>query len=451
MLLMIVILPLGFVMNQIFSAFYSNHLHEEIGNLAKRYAETIANRRDTMTVGMIEMMSAFSDIKVLITDGQGGVIGNSGVPWREELPLSDTDRSQLRQGESIRLQITDPLSGERFITIGEPIVTNGQYYGSVFVFSSVSGLDQSLFKIQQLLVLSGVGAFFLALGFTVVVSRKLSSPLIEMEQATRRIAKGELETRVDIPSNDEIGSLARAVNDLAVDLQRYRDTRREFLANVSHELRTPMTYLEGYSKVLKEELYETEAEKHKYLDIIHQETVRLSHLIHDLFELSKMEEGKISLQMEWIDLTELARNAVQKVEPKAERKGIELTFSQLGHIPLVYADGLRMEQVFMNLLDNAIRYTEQGSIWVEITNSEEGVKAVVEDTGVGIPEEELPYIFERFYRVEKSRSRAHGGTGLGLSIVKQLVEIQGGAITVSSRVQHGTEFEITLPRGGDGP
>lgn len=450
-LLMIVILPLGFVMNQIFSAFYSNHLQEEIGNLAERYAAAVAERRDPMTVGMIEMMSAFSDIKVLITDAQGGVIGNSGVPWREELPISDADRAQLRQGNSVRLQLTDPVSGERFLTVGEPIIDAGRYFGSVFVFSSVNGLDQSLFKIQQLLALSSLGAFFLAIGFTVVVSRKLSNPLIEMEQATRSIAKGDLETRVTIPSKDEVGSLARAINDLAVELQRYRDTRSEFLANVSHELRTPLTYLEGYSKVLKEELYETEEEKHKYLDIIHQETVRLSHLVHDLFELSKMEEGKISLQMEWIDLTELARNAVQKVEPKAEKKGVRLTFSQSGRIPLVFADGLRMEQVLMNLLDNAIRYTERGSIRLELLDTGEGIKAVVEDTGVGIPAEELPHIFERFYRVEKSRSRVHGGTGLGLSIVKQLVEIQGGAISVTSKVHHGTRFEITLPKGGNEP
>lgn len=270
-----------------------------------------------------------------------------------------------------------------------------------------------------------------------------------METATRRIAQGDLNTRVQIPSNDEIGSLAKAINDLAVDLQRYRDTRREFFANISHELRTPMTYLEGYAKVLRDGLYETEEEKQKYLDIIHQESIRLTHMIHDLFELSKMEEGKIILHMEWIDLTEVMDHVIQKVKPKAKSKGLDIRVEQPDRLPLVYADGLRMGQVFMNLLDNAIRYTETGTIQVQLRQEPSHVVTIVEDSGIGIPPEELPSIFERFYRVEKSRSREHGGTGLGLAIVKQLVDMQGGTIQVSSVLGKGTRFEITLPIGGD--
>ncbi|WP_199622562.1 sensor histidine kinase [Paenibacillus alkalitolerans] len=451
LLFLVILLPLGFVMNQIITGFYYNQVQKEIGKLASRYADAIASNRDAMTVGMIEMMSAYSDVKLVITDVEGRVIANSGIAWiGEELRIAEAERKLLEQGRSVQIEMEDTSSDERFIAIGQPVINQNQYYGSVFVFSSVSGMDESLQKVRQLLILSSIGAFFLALGFTFIVSKKLSEPLIQMENATRRISKGDLDVRVRIPSDDEVGSLAKAVNDLAVDLQRYRDTRREFLANVSHELRTPMTHLEGYAKVLKEELYETEEEKRKYLDIIYQESVRLSHLIYDLFELSKMEEGKISLQMESTDLSDLIINVIRKIEPKASGKGLKIRMELPDDLPLVYVDGLRMEQVFFNLLDNAIRYTEQGSIWVQVIHSAAcELITVIEDTGVGIPAHELPYIFERFYRVEKSRSREYGGTGLGLAIVKQLVELQGGAIQVFSEIGKGTRFEIILPVGGD--
>ncbi|HEY0828285.1 MAG TPA: ATP-binding protein [Bacilli bacterium] len=320
------------------------------------------------------------------------------------------------------------------------------FSGLVKVLASTEGIKQSVQDIRDLLVLAGIGAFFLALGLTFVISRKLSNPLIQMEEATRKIAKGNLETRVQVISGDEIGSLAHAINDLALDLQRYRDTRSEFLANISHELRTPMTYLEGYAKVVKEGLYETEEERNRYLDIIHQETFRLSHLIHDLFELSKMEEGKIGLNMEWIDLVEVIENVTLKAELKAREKGLEIKAGLQRDLPMVYADGLRMEQIILNLMDNAIRYTEKGSITVQTkrANANE-ITIVIEDTGIGIPKHELSKIYERFHRVEKSRSREYGGTGLGLAIVKRLVELQNGTIEVSSEVHRGTRFTMTFP------
>jgi len=223
---------------------------------------------------------------------------------------------------------------------------------------------------------------------------------------------------------------------------RITDTRQEFFANISHELRTPITYLEGYSKVIKERLYSTEEERDQYLDVLHQEAKRLQHLVDDLFELSKMEEGKISLSLEWIDLAEVIDNAVHKVQLKASDKGLALSTNLNRSTSWVYGDGLRMEQVILNLLENSVRYTEQGEISIMLDQTDSYVFVTVKDTGIGIAAEELPYVFERFYRVEKSRSRQHGGTGLGLSIAKKLVELQGGEIFVNSRLSEGTSFEI---------
>ncbi|HEX7066171.1 MAG TPA: ATP-binding protein [Bacillales bacterium] len=444
LLFVIVLLPLGFVIHKIFTGFYYNKVQEEIGQLSTRFAQIIATSPNAMTVNMVGMMSEFSGVKLFITDEQGKVVSSSSVSWVQEgtfVPQEEV--AALAQGNSIRKELIAPVSGERFLVSAHPIRSEDRFYGGVYVLSSVEAIHQSLKKITNLIVLSGVGAFFLALGFTIVLSRKLSEPLIQMERAARRIARGDLEARVNAASGDEIGSLARAINDLAVDLKRYRDSRSEFFANISHELRTPVTYLEGYAKVLKQGLYASEEEREQILDIIVQESARLKQLIQDVFELAKMEEGKINLQMEWIDLSEAMENSVRNVSLKAKEKNLEIRVICEEQLNLVYADGLRTEQIFLNLLDNAIRYTEQGTITISLRNLEgQKVLVVVEDTGIGIPEQDLPYIFERFYRVEKSRSREYGGTGLGLAIAKKLMELQGGTIRVTSVGGKGTRFEL---------
>ncbi|WP_088105423.1 sensor histidine kinase [Halalkalibacter urbisdiaboli] len=445
-LLLVVLLPLGFVINQIVSSFYYGEVKNEIDTLSTRYASALSGSQNAMMTSMIEMMADFSGQHLYIVDKTGEVIGNANVPG---LPLGSTipdeEQALLSNGSTIGGEYEHAISGQRFLVSGTPIYKGNSFLGSVFVLSSVENIDESLYRLRQMIILSGVGAFFLALGVTIVLSRTLSDPLVQMEHATRKIARGNLETKVAIKTKDETGSLAQAINDLATDLKRYRDTRREFFANISHELRTPITYLEGYANVLKKELYQTEEEKEKYLDIIEAEAKHLTRLIEDLFELSKLEEGKITLQEELIDIDEIIENVENRVALKATEKGLTLDIQRLEGTPFLYGDGLRMEQIIYNLLNNAIKYTDKGSIKVSVNTTSHDVVITIEDTGKGMPKEDLPYIFERFYRIEKSRSREHGGTGLGLAIVKQLVELQGGKIQVSSDLGAGTRFELMFP------
>ncbi|TFE27469.1 sensor histidine kinase [Cohnella luojiensis] len=444
LLFLVVLLPVGFVTNQIFSGFYFNKVQENLDQLSSRYADFLAS---TQNPAAVKMMAEFSQVLVYVVDVDGQIIVDPGIESLSKgTHVPNEELEALSKGSAIKKEYKDSFTGIRYLVSGKPIKNSNLFYGGVYVLSSMEGIGQSVQKVQDLLILSGIGAFFIAVGFTFVISRKLSNPLIQMEQATRKIAKGDLETRVDVVSKDEIGSLAYAINDLAVDLQRYRDTRSEFFANISHELRTPMTYMEGYAKVVKEGLYQTEEERNQYLDIIYQESARLTHLIHDLFELSKMEEGKFSFNLEWIDLSEVIEQVTLKAGLKAKEKGLEISVDLQKDLPMIYADGLRMEQVFLNLIENAIRYSEKGTVFVQMKRSNSSEILInVEDTGIGIPQTELPYIFDRFYRVEKSRSRDFGGTGLGLAIVNRLVELQGGTIEVSSQVGHGTCFVLRFP------
>lgn len=452
-IILIILLPLGFIMNQIFSGFYYNKVQEQLNDLSSRYANTITSVKDEDILHMFEILADMTNQEIIIVDEKGAVVGNSGFPRLPKGLGIQEELSKLVNNSMVQKEFYDEKTDKRYLSVGKPIFTKQHFIGSIFVLASVEEMYQSIEMIKKSIILAGIGAIFLAIGFTFIVSRKLSNPLLEMEKATRKIAKGDLNTRVSVASKDEIGSLSKAINDLTFELQRYRSSRREFFANISHELQTPITYLEGYANVIENKLYKTEEEKNQYLQIIQQEAKRMSSLVNDLFELSKLEEGKLNLHFQEIDLIEVVENAVSKTKIKADKKGIKINYSPLQQIPSIYVDGLRMEQILINLIENAIRYTKKGSIIISLIRHSDKVMIRIKDTGIGIPREDLPYLFERFYRVEKSRSRKYGGTGLGLAIVKQLVEHQNGKVQVKSEVGKGTCFEVTFPiytRGNSG-
>ncbi|MDG0875896.1 HAMP domain-containing histidine kinase [Paenibacillus thiaminolyticus] len=365
----VVLLFLGVSLYQMFSNFYHAEMRTEITELTSHF-RTMAETTDSSSMEeMIRTFADFSNVSMFYINAAGEVTLHSGGHSAADRSFIRTeDVQQIFAGKSIHLEHEDPL-GNRYMVIGQPIYQDNQISSAIYVMASMQSMDSSLITVRNLLLLSGVGAFLLAIGITWIMALLFARPLIMMQQATKKIAIGELETRLDIHSKDEIGDLAAAINNLAVDLQRYRDTRQEFFAAISHELRTPITYVEGYAKVVKNRLYETEEEKDRYLDIIYQEGVRIQHLVNDLFELAKMEEGKISLSMEWVDLKDVVDQAVQTVSLKAKEKGIELIVHPVASVPVIRGDGRRMEQIVLNLLENAVHYTEEGRIEVHLRST----------------------------------------------------------------------------------
>ncbi len=441
----VVLFALGLAVDRMFTNFYNTEMRIEVEELTTHFATMIESPDLSMEQKLLTFAD-FSNVDIFYIDEMGNILIHSGdYKSTDRSFIHKNDVKTLFSGSMVNFEYND-TDGNRYLVAGKPILEKSEnsIKSAIYVMASTRHMDESLSAVRKLLLLSGMGAFLLALGITWIIAQVLSRPLLQMKEATRKIAVGELETRLNITTKDEVGDLADAINNLAEDLQRYRDNRQEFFANISHELRTPITYLEGYSKVIKDQLYETEEEKNRYLDIIHVEAQRLQHMVDDLFELSKMEEGKISLSMEWIDLSEITDNTVRKIQLKANEKGLQLNTHLGDHIPLIYGDGLRLEQVLLNLLENAVRYTEIGGINVYLSQDPSFVYLAVVDTGIGIPDIELPNIFERFYRVEKSRSRQYGGTGLGLSIAKKFIELLEGELQVSSIVGVGTKFEIRL-------
>lgn len=445
-LFLVVLIPFVYVIDQIFSGVHYDQVHEYIDDLSTDFQSSIKDVDNKEQLKLYENLGHYTKTEILVVNNQGEILTDSNLQrLRKGTNLDKKLFNSLKENKRLYQNYVDSPTKNYYLLSGRPLIRNNDFIGGVLVFSSIDDIYNSTHEVRKYLILTIIGSLFLALGFTYFVAKKLSSPLIEMEKITRRIAKSDLNISIKKISNDEIGSLAQAINDLAVELRDYRTNRSEFLANISHELRTPISYLSGYASVLRKHLYETEKEKEEYLAIIENESARLSVLINDLFELSKMEENKIDLYKEWIDSTEIIESVLGRVKLKAKDKNLALQYEAQAALPLILSDGMRLEQVFINLIENAIRYTNEGYIKIRAWSEKGRVLIAIKDTGPGIPEEDLPFIFDRFYRVEKSRSRKMGGTGLGLAIVRELVKVLGGYIEVKSEVGTGTEFILSFP------
>lgn len=442
-LMIVVLVSSGLAVDRLFASFYDTQVKNNTQEIAAHFA-TMAESNGASSQSMIRDFARFSSVKVYWLNKDGKAAAFPGEKQPDGSLMQEKNTRKLLSGQSVAFQDKD-VHGSRYYIVGRPVRAGKATGSAIYIVSSMKKIDASLQRLRNLLMLSGLGAFLLALGMILIMSKLLSRPLLQMQQMTDKMARGDWDTRLQVRSKDEIGMLGHSINDLAASLQRYRDTRRAFFSNISHELRTPVTYLQGYAKVLSDGLVDSDKEKKQYLGIIYQESVRLEHLINDLFDLAKMEEGQIKLTMEPIDLKEIIKAAVQKVRLKADQKRLSLQMDVHDYVPLIRGDRKRMEQVLLNLLENAIRYTDKGHVLIRLAANHETVVLSVADTGIGIPEKEMPYIFDRFYRVEKSRARQYGGTGLGLSIVKKYVQMQGGNVRTESRTGAGTTFIVSFP------
>ncbi|WFB55733.1 ATP-binding protein [Paenibacillus sp. BR1-192] len=294
--------------------------------------------------------------------------------------------------------------------------------------------------------------FFVAIGlfFSYWMSGVLTLPLKKLIAAIERVAQGDLNVKVPVDTKDEYGKVAQTFNDMTFRLREAEETRRRLVADIAHELRTPLSVMQ-----LKLENYQ-QAGHHvppEMLLRLHDEVIRLSQLVNDLHILSLAESGRLSLERKPLDLTMHLERIVDDVKYEAEENGLDVCLYTISSPVTVMADARRITQVFINLLTNAIRYTPRGGkITVEIEDRVFDRNAFfacvsVIDTGIGIPAEELPYLFDRFYRVDEARSRHTGGTGLGLSIAHHFVRAHGGFIRVASQSHEGTTFTVFLPIG----
>ena len=302
--------------------------------------------------------------------------------------------------------------------------------------------ENNLPSINRSLIWSGLLAVGVAVVVTFFLSRRILSPVESLSKAAGALARGDFSRRVVARSRDEVGELGRAFNTMADELATTEEIRRNLVADVAHELRTPLSNIRGYLEAIRDGLASPDPST---LGSMHEEVLLLTRLIEDLQELALAESGQLPIHVQACDLADTVRRAVTAAQPQAEVKGITIGVDVVSDAT-VQADPERVSQVLRNLLVNACNYTSPGGrIRVVVDRQGDEMEVSVEDTGSGIAEEELPYVFERFYRTDKSRSRATGGVGLGLTIAKRLVEAHGGKISVRSEPGRGSTFTFTLP------
>ncbi|MEH2123302.1 sensor histidine kinase [Nostoc sp.] len=279
-------------------------------------------------------------------------------------------------------------------------------------------------------------------GLSYWVSRRIMQRLTEMEQITQKFAAGQMDARLPVSDIPELSGLSSSFNRMAASLEGVEARRREVIGDMTHELRTPLTVVRGYLEELADGEIEASPEIYRRLA---KETRRLERLVNDLQELSKAEAGYLPINIQRVNLRPLLESLVEKFTDQLLEDGPVLLLQCPSVLPPVLADIDRTEQVLVNLLGNAVRYTNEGSITITVGTEASQLSIAVSDTGIGIAPENLPHVFERFWRADQSRDRHSGGTGIGLTISRRLIELQGGQIQVESELGVGSTFRFFLP------
>lgn len=296
----------------------------------------------------------------------------------------------------------------------------------------------------QALAVAALAATIAGLVASLLLMREILRPLREIARSSRRIAAGHYDERVAVPDSDELAAMATNFNQMAAALEQVEQQRVALIGNVAHELRTPLAGLEGYIEGMIDGIFTGELET---LSMMQHEIRRLRRLVDDLQTLSRVEAGQVQLHLGQFDLVAVVQRVVAQVRPQLVDGCLNMELDHPGSAIHVYADPDRTAQILLNLLGNAIRYTpEQGCITIHLHADDTRAYVAVRDTGIGIPAEALPYIFERFYRVDPSRARSSGGSGIGLTIARHLAWAMHGDLTASSAGPgQGSTFTLALP------
>jgi two-component system sensor histidine kinase BaeS len=356
--------------------------------------------------------------------------------------------NQIMEDISNRMRIQYPQIDGEFTATTYPLEQNGTSIGRISIsYFGPFFLSENDFKFLHSLntILLSVGFVSLAVSVIVghILAKRISQPILKTVEATKQIADGNYEVRLEEGSNTkELDMLVGSINHLAMSLETLERLRKQLTEDVAHELRTPITILQSYIEAMTEGIWEASPER---LQNCYEEVIRIGKLVGDLENLAKLEGENLKLNKQKMDLYSVIEKTVNSLGSEIENKKLEVAI-QGPHIELM-ADQDRVKQVVVNLFTNAIKYSmENCKISIELFETKDTAGFHIQDNGIGILGEELPYIFERFYRADKSRNRLTGGTGIGLTIVKSIVEAHGGKVSVVSNLNEGSRFTVTLPK-----
>lgn len=331
-----------------------------------------------------------------------------------------------------------------YLVVASPITgEDGSFLGAVIITKKVEELSNKLDGLNITLIASAFAAFFIMLIPAYIAGRNLTNPINDMQRVAKAMSEGDYTVRADENVSGELGELARSMNEFAEKSAKLEQTRRDYVANISHELRTPIASIRAMSETLRDGLVEESEKKQRYYDHILRESLRLSRLVDDLLELSRLQSQGVAAVKEKTDILPVLISSATTFMQIATDAEIEFNFEYPESLPLVYTNSDRIAQVLVILLDNAMKHTPAGGrVLLKAEAGEQALTVSVHDTGEGIAEEDLPNVFERFYKSDKSR--ATGGTGLGLSIAYEVLLMLGEKISARSVLGEGSVFSFTI-------
>lgn len=425
--------------------YYYNNVQEVLekqaevaGSFYSRYLSSQDLEREAGA--LLHSFSPTTAAQVQIISAGGMVLADSqGAPAVEKLHFNDVQRALA--GELGQWQGNLPVTGEPVLSVAYPLKSGTQVVGAVRFVTSLTGIHGVVKNVALILIAAGLLVVLLATAVSVLLSATITGPVEKITRVAEEMAAGRFNARADKKYDDEVGKLADTLNYMAEEIVRYDQLKNQFIASISHELRTPLTSIKGWAVTLRSGGVKKMGEINEGLGIIERESDRLTLLVDELLDFSRLSAGKSILQQDTVYLRELLDSIIKQLNPRARRQGINLVCETARDLPVVKADPNRLKQVFINLLDNAFKFTPSGgTVRVSARAGEEQIQIKIADTGSGIPHAELPKVKQKFYKGTSS-----AGSGIGLSICDEIVKLHRGQLIIDSAPGQGTEVRVILP------
>lgn len=456
-LLAVAMATVDYFATRVVESSYIQNLTRDLADKGRLIALALPASPNEQNRGLIRAMAHDANARLTVIGGDGRVIiDTEAQPAKMENHAGRAEFIDALSGRRGSAQRHSATTGVNYLYVAIPIPD-----GALRLAMPLSDISGQVNSIRGRMLAATAVAFLPAIVIAAFFARRISKRLGDIIAFAGELAKGNYRARLDSAQSGELGllssqlkeageNLQRAVEQLArehSELEKLERVRKDFVINVSHELRTPLASIQGYAETLMDGALEDHANNMRFLGIIRQNAERLASLTADLLTLSRVEMRRQELNFESHSASELVTEVMDTVLPIARKKQIRLERQFSPKVDAVYCDAEAVHQILINLLDNAMKYTPDGGAITLGTrpNGPTQVEIFVQDTGVGIPAEDVPRLFERFYRVDKARSRELGGTGLGLAIVKHLVLAQNGEVNVESVLNEGSTFSFTLP------
>lgn len=449
MLLVVVVLILLWLFQIVFlESFYINQRVSEVKNRGMSIMQDINIISRDEFENRLESFIYDYNCSIDLVDLKGNIIYSNGasrqMPMMGHGYLKTSLLNEILSGQIITVPLTHPRFNSNFMLIGLPVKTDSEVSGAFLINMPLAPVKDTTDILKKQLVYICIILFLAALLLSFLLSRKFIKPILKITQATGEMASGNLSVRLRTESNDEIGRLSQAINYLGEELSKTEQLRRDFIANVSHELRTPLSLIRGYAETIKDVTGHDEGKREKQLEIIIEESERLSRIVDDILDLSQIQSSRMVLNISHFDLNKTITNVINKYDLLSSQLGIAILLESDKNV-IVKGDEARIQQVLHNLLNNAFSHSVSGSSITIKTNIEDKkVKIEVSDKGEGISADDIKHIWERYYKADKSGKRQRIGTGLGLAIVKNILEAHKCQYGVESFEGEGTTFWFKL-------